>query len=272
MKWSERFRDGVAAQRKAKREQVTPRPRQPAPPTRPFSELGTKKFNHPAYGEIVLCRVPPSLHTYPRRYPPAEIPVSASSPSTHFKQRPVPLIPDEDTLGGDDDEYGNPHTNCNQLTSSPSVRHILSSTFRASFRPPSHSIQDHSDTQCPETFIASFPHSFASHLLLVHFSGNMFNVSAVWANDDVRRDLGIASGSVYGEEDASLGQDYRATLVGLDETFTLEWVTNGQNAEDKPEEGLAIKGGFWGMQGPDAKAPEGRGREAAEVWFGAVRD
>ena len=98
----------------------------------------------------------------------------------------------------------------------------------------------------------------------------MFNVSVVWANDDVRRELGIVSGFGCGKEDVGTGLDPGATLINLDETFTVDWVTSGQGAE--PLGGLAIRGGFWGMQGPDAEAPQWLGREAAEVWFGAVRD
>lgn len=41
--------------------------------------------------------------------------------------------------------------------------------------------------------------------------------------------------------------------------FLVEWVTEG-------EEGLAVKGGFWGM-GQEAREPLGSGKEGAEVWF-----
>ena len=50
-------------------------------------------------------------------------------------------------------------------------------------------------------------------------------------------------------------------LGGLDDNYEVEWV-HGKNG--KEEEGLAFKGGVWGMEGLDARSP---GKESAEVWF-----
>ena len=74
----------------------------------------------------------------------------------------------------------------------------------------------------------------------------------MWNNAKVRRDEGL------GEEDS--GGDL---LIGLDEHFEVEWVFG-------EEEGLAFKGGFWGMEGKEAKAPKGQGKESAEVWFAKI--
>ena len=90
---------------------------------------------------------------------------------------------------------------------------------------------------------------------LEHFTGDVFNVTVTWANDDVRREVGVFEGGSQDNE-----QDDGAIVVNLDETFTLEWVT-------EEEEGLSITGGFWGMEGPDAAAPVGTWKEGAEVWF-----
>lgn len=71
--------------------------------------------------------------------------------------------------------------------------------------------------------------------------------------------------SHYGDE----YEDDGDMLIGLDEHFEVEWVIpSGNNKEN--EEGLAFKGGFWGMEGSDASSLGGEGKESAEVWFGRV--
>lgn len=102
------------------------------------------------------------------------------------------------------------------------------------------------------TYIILWTRTFATHLRLTHFSGNLFNVTVLWSNIDVRKAEG------YGD-----GGD---VLIGLDERFEVEWV----GADGHGEEGLAFKGGIWGKEGPDSRAPEGSGKDSAEVWF--VRD
>ncbi|KAJ7463154.1 beta-lactamase/transpeptidase-like protein [Mycena latifolia] len=95
------------------------------------------------------------------------------------------------------------------------------------------------------------PRTFSTHLRLVHFAGNVFNASLVWANADMRRAEGHAStGDV---------------LVGLDRRFVVEWVPGEEG--DGVGDGWAFGGDFWGKEG-EVRALEG-GREAgAEVWFG----
>jgi hypothetical protein len=227
---------------KDKREKPTPRPTHPEAPTRPFKELGRKKFSHETYGEIALCRVPEHLLHSPHA---TAAPGSTPSPLTYqVDGAQKPLIGPGTTVDNEASDYANPHTNCTQLLSSPSTLHILSSNAYPDSSKP------------PPTFIASFEHTFSTHVRVDHFSGNTFNVTVTWANDDVRREVGVYDGGSEGTE-----QDDGAMVVNLDETFTLEWVPG-------EEEGLAITAGFWGMEGPDATAPVGKGKEGAEVWFG----
>jgi hypothetical protein len=99
----------------------------------------------------------------------------------------------------------------------------------------------------------------STHLLLRHWSGNLFNVTVVWNNADVRKKEG------YHSDDGDL-------VIGLDESFTVEWAhpndeSNRLQGSGQEQEGLAFEGGFWGQEGPDAKEPTGEGREGAEVWF-----
>ena len=91
-----------------------------------------------------------------------------------------------------------------------------------------------------------------SHLRLSHFSGNLFNVTVMWNNAQVRSDEGLGKEGSGGD-----------VLIGLDQHFEVEWVSG-------EEEGLAFKGGFWGMEGKEAKSPTGEGKESAEVWFAKI--
>lgn len=98
------------------------------------------------------------------------------------------------------------------------------------------------------TFIIPWKRTFATHIRLAHFFGNLFNASILWSNAEVRAREGYSAGGDL--------------LIGLDEHFEVEWV----NGEGK-EEGLAFKGGFWGKEGPDSRSPAGEGKDSAEVWF-----
>jgi hypothetical protein len=134
-----------------------------------------------------------------------------------------------------------------------------------------------SDLTIP-TFIASSPRYFMTHFRIQHFYGNLFNLTAIWSNAEVRKKEGLStphSSQPAGitmedrKDQATLhafitdtsAEDDGDMLVDLDAHFELEWVI------DEEEEGLAVKGNFWGMEGPDAKTPGGEGKESAEVWF-----
>ncbi|KAG6869876.1 hypothetical protein C0993_005763, partial [Termitomyces sp. T159_Od127] len=98
------------------------------------------------------------------------------------------------------------------------------------------------------TLVIPFHRTFATHLRLTHWSGPWFNVTVAWGN----------------HRDHESKDDKNRILIGLDEQFEVEWVTSGK------EEGLAFRGGIWGMEGPDATSPKGAGKEGAEVWFSKV--
>ena len=135
-----------------------------------------------------------------------------------------------------DSVFESPH--CTNLLSSYPVQRILSV----------------SNLSIP-TFIISWKRFFASHLRLTHFNENLFNVTVIWSNADVREREGY-----FCEEEAK-----GDVLGGLDDNYEVEWVHGTKNG--KEEEGLAFKGGFWGMEGFDARSPGGVGKESAEVWF-----
>lgn len=107
------------------------------------------------------------------------------------------------------------------------------------------------------TFVVPFRRTFATHLRLTHWSGPWFNVTVVWGNQGQEHKEGEQGGD--GEQD-------QGVLIGLDERFEVEWVAGREREED----GLAFRGGIWGMEGSDAKSPEGVGKEGAEVWFARV--
>ena len=93
-----------------------------------------------------------------------------------------------------------------------------------------------------------------THLYLTHFNENLFNVTVIWSNAEVREKEGYSDrGEVKGD-----------ILFGLNNHYEVEWV---HSKNEKGEEGLAFKGGFWGMEGLDARSPGGVGKESAEVWF-----
>ena len=125
-----------------------------------------------------------------------------------------------------------PQCECVDLLASQAVRRIL----------------ENSDLSIP-TLIVPWDRTFATHLRLTHFSENLFNVSVIWSNADVRQEEGFESGG--------------DVLYGLDNHYELEWV-HGE------EEGLAFKDGFWGKEGLDSRSPGGPGKDSAEVWFEKV--
>ena len=113
---------------------------------------------------------------------------------------------------------------------------------------PVQRILDHSDLSIP-TLIIPWKRTFATHLRLAHFSENLFNVTVIWSNAEVRENEGFENGG--------------DVLIGLDEHFEVEWV-HGE------EGGLAFKDGFWGKEGLDSRSPGGTGKDSAEVWFSKV--
>ncbi|KIM36480.1 hypothetical protein M413DRAFT_449178 [Hebeloma cylindrosporum] len=117
---------------------------------------------------------------------------------------------------------------------------------------PVQRILAHSDLSIP-TLIVPWKRTFATHLRLAHFSENLFNVTVVWSNAEVREKEGFGRGG--------------DVVIGLDEHFEVEWV---RGEEGEGEEGLAFKGGFWGKEGLDSRSPGGIGKGSAEVWFGKV--
>ncbi|PPR01447.1 hypothetical protein CVT26_015080 [Gymnopilus dilepis] len=129
-------------------------------------------------------------------------------------------------------------SSCSNLFSSYAVQRILSQ----------------SDLSVP-TYIFPWKRFFVSHLRLAHFNGNLFNVTTVFSNADVREKEGYSHGDGEGGPE-SKGD----VLVIWEERFLAEWV-HGE------EEGLAFKGDFWGREGLDSRSPGGTGKESAEVWF-----
>ncbi|KXN86044.1 hypothetical protein AN958_10520 [Leucoagaricus sp. SymC.cos] len=131
------------------------------------------------------------------------------------------------------------------------------------------------------TLIAPWKRTFATHLRIQHFDANLFNVTVLWSNAEVRRKEGLSTGlhpssyppsrvaieserrqGAFGAAPrANVHEDDGDMLLGMDEHFELEWIVGSE------EEGLVFKGGFWGMEGTDAQEPVGMGKDSAEVWF-----
>lgn len=222
-----------AEYKKKTQAEAIPPPSHPTPPSESFSLLGQASFAHPTYGRISPCLVPESLPSSSSR------PVPSKADQTPFIQ-----------VGGKDGTIVNPHTNCSELFTLASTQRIISL----------------SELERP-TYIVSFPTIFASHIRLVHFNGNTFNTSFIWSNADLhyppKNQTKSPAHTKNSPNDLDEYSDRQRMdlLVGLDKHFHVEWV---------PGEGLAMKGGFWGMEGPDAKAPEGNGKDGAEVWFEEV--
>ncbi|KAF9524480.1 beta-lactamase/transpeptidase-like protein [Crepidotus variabilis] len=119
------------------------------------------------------------------------------------------------------------------------------------------------------TFLIPFDVGFATHLLLKHFDGNIFNLTAVLTNWAAREEYKRKHGSIQQLSSQGLGQgrDRGDLVLRWLETFEAEWIDKGEN-----EQGLAFRGGFWGKEGPDARSPEGTGKHSAEVWFDRVNN
>ncbi|KAJ7615898.1 beta-lactamase/transpeptidase-like protein [Roridomyces roridus] len=132
---------------------------------------------------------------------------------------------------------------CDDVFASPVVQRILSV----------------SNSSIP-TLIAPFKRTFSTHLRFTHFDANMFNVSVLWSNADVRK-----------EEKYALGEDAEV-LVGFDDRYVAEWVEgNGDrlmNGEGEGD-GWAFSGNFWGKAG-EVRELVGVAKEKAEVWFERV--
>ncbi|KAJ3713629.1 beta-lactamase/transpeptidase-like protein [Lentinula raphanica] len=108
------------------------------------------------------------------------------------------------------------------------------------------------DTLSIPTLMIPYSGFFSTHIMLRHFSGNLFNGSILWSNRATREKEGYHNG----------GRDDGDVITGFDDRFEVEWVPQSEMYE----EGLAFKGGFWG-KGKKAKSPIGTGKESAEVWF-----
>lgn len=221
--WTSRYSKLWADYRKDKREKFekaqTGRGKEPEP----SAMLGQRKFAHLAYGNLVPCRVPSS----------------ARGRDTDDSQTQQPFS----SYNGADE---NPHLNCTSFLELPSTRRILSS-LPSSF----HAASESGST--PSLYISPFKRTFATHMVLSHYSGSLYNMTVIWTNDEVRQDLGL---SVNDNKD---DQDRGAMLIGMDEIFTVEY--------ELKEGGLAIRDGFWGKEGLDSREPDGWGKEGAEVWF-----
>ncbi|KAF9524497.1 beta-lactamase/transpeptidase-like protein [Crepidotus variabilis] len=148
-----------------------------------------------------------------------------------------------------------PH--CRGFLASPPTQRLLSTTNLAS-----------------PTFLIPFGSGIATHLVLEHFDGNIFNLTAVWTNWASRQEyINIRTrkhGSSRLENLTSVDRerDEGDLITRWPETFEVEWVDNGST-----ERGLAFRGGFWGKEGPDSRNPGGTGstaKEGAEVWFRKV--
>ncbi|KAF6765483.1 beta-lactamase/transpeptidase-like protein [Ephemerocybe angulata] len=262
--WTSRYHKLWDAYKKSKKDgaMVPPSPR--VPPSKPFSQLSRRRYAHVTYGSLTPCRVPPN---------PLDDSHSSSALLAHEGNNPQQPLLTEDTLGSRPrQEYENPHANCTAVLSLPSTRRILAFA------------SDGTGNDVPETYITPFQRTFGTHLLLRHWSGDLFNVSVVWTNDDRRAELGLdyrvggnagaarrraefgeGVGLGYGVGEKLDSEDEGAMMWTLDESFTVEWVTGA----DGGEEGLAFRDGFWGKEGLDSREPEGWGRDGAEVWFEA---
>ncbi|KAF9449778.1 beta-lactamase/transpeptidase-like protein [Macrolepiota fuliginosa MF-IS2] len=120
---------------------------------------------------------------------------------------------------------------------------------------PVQRILDISDLSIP-TLIIPFKGRFTTHIRLTHFTGDVFNATAIWTNAEVRLEEGL--GSV---ENGHWTDDGDVVIPLLD--FEVEWSARGG------VEGLAFKGNVWG-RGVGAREPVGDGEEGAEVWFTRV--
>ncbi|KAJ7615928.1 beta-lactamase/transpeptidase-like protein [Roridomyces roridus] len=134
-----------------------------------------------------------------------------------------------------------PSPTCADVLGSPVVQRILSV----------------SNSSIP-TLIADFKRTGSTHLRFTHFDANVFNVSVLWSNADVRKKEGYPVG-----EDGEV-------VIGLDSRYVAEWVEgNGDRRGEGEGDGWAFSGNFWGSAG-DVRELVGVGKEKAEVWLERV--
>lgn len=127
---------------------------------------------------------------------------------------------------------------------------------------PVRRILDISDLSIP-TFIIPYvgmstgPEATTQYFRLAHFSGNIFNATAIWTNTGVRLEEGLAS---LTDKDC---WDDEGDVIFPMQDFLVEWV------KTEEEEGLAFKGNIWGM-GAGAKEPSGSGKEGSRYFWPTV--
>lgn len=148
------------------------------------------------------------------------------------------------------------------------------------------------------TLIARSGGFFATWVRLVHFDGNLFNITSVFTNngDDGKGVTllpgwaeGVAewvdgSGATSLEAREDLGSE-ESVEGGRDETLiarlglskgVAEWIGDEGVTEDgvgSSTRGWSFRGGYWGKEGA-AKSLEElglTGKDAAEVWWGEVK-
>ncbi|KAF5353762.1 hypothetical protein D9757_012942 [Collybiopsis confluens] len=139
------------------------------------------------------------------------------------------------------------HSECSKVLDDPVVQQIIKTPFIRN--------STTAETLAIPAVIIPSKGFFFTHIMLRHFSGNLFNGSILWSNRAVRVQEGYQED---GEEDGDV-------ITGFEDRFEVEWVPE----TDSDEEGLAFKGGFWG-KGRKAKTPAGTGKKSAEVWFAKV--
>ncbi|KAF9441628.1 beta-lactamase/transpeptidase-like protein [Macrolepiota fuliginosa MF-IS2] len=174
----------------------TPRPDSPTPPSAPLEVLASGTYNHPAYGVLQPCLVPPQHY-------------SLTSHSDHLHS-------------SKETHAYHVHAHCEALLTSPTAQYIFSQT----------------NLSIP-TLLIPFKRTFATHLRLQHFTRNIFNISVLWGNAELRRAEGYSySGDLHmyaGKAEkqhilpsplfpAGNGGDEGNMLIGLDENFEVERV------------------------------------------------
>ncbi|EAU90805.1 hypothetical protein CC1G_09282 [Coprinopsis cinerea okayama7 len=114
-------------------------------------------------------------------------------------------------------DRANTDASANHSTHSPSVSYTEYTT--PAYNTPTYNTPAYNTpTYNTPTYLIPFPRTFASHLVLTHYEGMVFNVSVVWGNAGLRGSVGMNQ-AVDGEEE----EDRGAILIGLDEHFEVEW-------------------------------------------------
>lgn len=123
---------------------------------------------------------------------------------------------------------------------------------------PVRRILEISDLSIPTYIISNAGEVTIMYIRLAHFSGNIYNATAIVANAEVRLKEGLAS---VDEEGRWTDVDDVVIPSG---DFLVEWV------KTEGEEGLAFKGNAWG-KGVGVAEPTGTGKQAAEIWFSKIQ-